>query len=236
MEDIIKIGGLEKFSLVNWPGVTCCVIFTQGCNWACPFCYSGDLVPFNVPFNADKYSWEDVINFLKSRIGKLDGVVFSGGEPLMQKNIKIAMENVKDLGFKIGLHTNGSKPLVLKEIIHLLSWVGIDVKAIDKNYKIATGGCGNFNDVLDSLQILLENKINFEARTTLDPRIISVSDLFYIAKILQNLGVKKYAIQEYILVAENLPLAPSLKERKKFFVPEIIDKLKPMFDEFMVRN
>ena len=100
----IVVGGVEKFSAVDFPGVLTAVVFMQGCPWACPFCHNASIRPI---LKENDFSWELFVEFLRTRVGKLDAVTFSGGEPLVQDTLLDAIKEVKSLGFKIGLHTGG---------------------------------------------------------------------------------------------------------------------------------
>ena len=192
----IRIGGIEKFSIVDFPNKMACVVFMQGCPWRCPFCHNVFLQQANAETNI---VWHKVLDFLKLRKGMLDAVVFSGGEPLLQKGLKKAIEDVKSLGYEVGLHTGGFYPEHFREIVELVDWVGFDIKAPLKGdkYKIVTGGVADVNKVLESLNILIESQKNFECRTTCDPRFLSITDLYEIANTLNKLGVKEYYLQKY---------------------------------------
>ena len=143
--------------------------------------------------------WNKFLDFLGTRKGILDAVVFSGGEPLVQKELKNAINDVKALGYEIGLHTGGYRPNHFREIIELVDWVGFDIKApleADR-YKEVTGGIADVEKVKESLQILVDSKKHFECRTTCDPRFLTVDDLYKIADTLKGLGVKEYYLQKY---------------------------------------
>lgn len=195
-KDLLRIGGIEKFSLVDWPGKMVAVVFLQGCPWRCPFCYNQSL---QNPNDISKTGWEDLLNLLEQRRNMLDGVVFSGGEPLMQNNLPQAMDVVKKMGYEIGLHSGGYNPEALKKVIDKLSWVGFDIKAPfdEKLYKNATGGVADVTKIKESLQILLSSGVHFECRTTCDPRILEIADIYKIADELSSLGVQEYYIQKY---------------------------------------
>lgn len=196
MENIINIGDIEKFSIVDWPSKMAVVVFLQGCPWRCPFCYNQSLQDFKTQGNA---SLDNLLHLLEHRKGVIDAVVFSGGEPLMQQNLAQAMDAVKDMGFDVGLHTGGYDPQALEKVISMVSWVGFDIKApfeTDK-YKRATGGFGDVEKIKQSLNILLQSGINFECRTTCDPRILDIDDIYQIADVLAELGVTEYHIQKY---------------------------------------
>ncbi|MDD4557086.1 MAG: anaerobic ribonucleoside-triphosphate reductase activating protein [Alphaproteobacteria bacterium] len=192
----IFIGGIEKFSVVDYPGKIAAVVFLKGCPWRCPFCYNTHLQKLD---NETNFFWHEFKHFLEKRKGVLDAVVFSGGEPLMQKRIVEAIVEVKALGFEIGVHTGGFYPEILAETLPLVDWVGLDIKAPfeSEHYKKAVGGVESLPKVLQSLDILLKSRINFETRTTCDPRLLTVEDIYCIAKALSARGVKKYNLQRY---------------------------------------
>ena len=191
----IIVGGVEKFSAVDFPGTLSAVVFMQGCPWKCPYCHNARIREI---LQENDFSWELFFEFLKTRVGKLDAVTFSGGEPLVQNCLAETMSEVKALGYKIGLHTGGYRPEALKKVLPLVDWVGFDVKApfeADKYKKIT--GTDQLNRVLESLELLLKSGIDFECRTTCDPRFLSIDDLWTIAKTLNEKGVKKYFLQKY---------------------------------------
>jgi pyruvate formate lyase activating enzyme len=122
----IVVGGVEKFSAVDFPGKLSAVVFMQGCPWKCPFCHNASIREI---LSENEFSWQLFIEFLKSRVGKLDAVTFSGGEPLVQEGLYEAINDVKEMGFQIGLHTGGYRPEHLAKILPLIDWVGLDIKA-----------------------------------------------------------------------------------------------------------
>lgn len=192
----IRIGGIEKFSIVDFPNKMASVVFMQGCPWKCPFCHNVQLQDVNAETNI---VWHKFIDFLNTRKGILDAVVFSGGEPLVQKGLIDAIKDVKALGFEVGLHTGGYRPEFFSEVIKLVDWVGFDIKAPleEDRYKIVTGGVGDVEKVKESLNILIESGKSFECRTTCDPRFLDIEDLYKIADTLKGLGVKEYYLQKY---------------------------------------
>src|SRR5690606_38132990 len=103
----LRVGGLERLSMCDWPGELAATIFCQGCPWDCPYCHNPHLLPVT---GRHEIAWREVVDFLKSRRGLLDGVVFSGGEPTLQSALPQAIAEVRDLGFRIGLHTAGPYP------------------------------------------------------------------------------------------------------------------------------
>lgn len=194
----IVIGDVEKFSIVDYPEHMAAVVFMQGCPWRCPFCYNTSLQKIGAESESD-WTFEKLLTLLERRKGVLDAVVFSGGEPLVQDGLGKAMDAVKALGYKVGLHTGGYRPEALARIVEKIDWAGLDIKAPleAEKYKAATGGFSLVENVRKSLEILLESGRHFECRTTCDPRILTVDDIYKIAGDLKAAGVKEYYIQKY---------------------------------------
>ena len=230
----IKIGGAERFSLVDFPNKVAAVLFLQGCPWRCPFCYNTHLQAADVDEAIDE---EAFLAFLEKRKGKLDAVVFSGGEPLLQPKLATAIEKVKSLGFTVGLHTGGFSPTAFAKVLPLVDWVGFDIKAPfdEQHYQRATGSQTPLNNILQSLDMLIDSGVDFETRTTCDPRLWSVEDIYTIARQLKEKGVKNYHLQKYRPI-------PSDKEStedmcNKFFRDkELLAYLKETFEIFDMRG
>lgn len=231
--DTIKIGGVETFSLVDFPGQIAAVVFMQGCPWRCSFCYNTDLQKTNV---SSGFLWDKFVEFLSSRRGKLDAVVFSGGEPLLQDGLSAAIRQVKDLGYKIGLHTGGYRPTHLQNILPLLDWVGFDIKApfTEEAYQNVTK-TNHLHNVLQSLDLLLASGIDFECRTTCDPRLLKVEDLMEIGRSLAAKGVKKYYLQKYRPVSSDTITTDSDCENLISHT-QLLDFLTSSFADFEVRK
>ena len=229
----IVVGGVEKFSAVDFPGMLTAVVFMQGCPWKCPFCHNASIREI---LKENDFSWSLFVDFLKTRIGKLDAVTFSGGEPLVQDSLVDAISEVKVLGFKIGLHTGGYRPEHLNKVIPLIDWVGLDIKApfnSDHYQKIV--GINHLRRVEQSLDLLLNSGINFECRTTCDPRFLDSRDLLQIAKVLKEKGVKKYFLQKYRPIA-NDTTTNDYDCENIFSDKELINYLKTNFIEFEIRR
>jgi len=155
LEAGIVVGGLTPLSTVDWPGELAAVVFCQGCAWNCPYCHNASLRPFGPAKGAPQGvsepdapagqnvpgapPWAEILEWLKTRQGLLDAVVFSGGEPLLQPGLARAMRDVRGLGFKIGLHTSGMDPAALARVLPLADWIGLDVKAPRAAYDRVTG-------------------------------------------------------------------------------------------------
>lgn len=236
MQNPIKIGGVETFSTVDFPDKISAVIFMQGCPWRCPFCHNAVLQPTDVDSG---FVWEKFVEFLKTRRKVLDGVVFTGGEPLVQDGLKQAVLEVRDLGFKIGLHTGGYRPEHLKKILPLLDWVGLDIKApLKADHYGRAIGCNAESQLLhikQSLEMLLASGIDFECRTTCDPRILSIKDVAEIADVLSSMGVKKYFLQKYRSVPTDTITEDA--DCEQFFMDkEFLNLLKSKFEIFDIRK
>jgi len=193
---VIKIGGVERFSLVDFPEHISAVIFMQGCPWRCPFCYNTHLQQAS---SEDSIDADAFFEFLQKRKGVLDAVVFSGGEPLFQSGLFEAITKVKSFGYKIGLHTGGFNPEAFAKVLPLVDWVGFDIKCPfdEKFYQKATGSHIKLNNVLKSLDLLISSGKSFETRTTCDPRLLTVQDIYTIANELKLRGVNNYHLQKY---------------------------------------
>jgi pyruvate formate lyase activating enzyme len=178
---------------IDFPGHLAAVLFCQGCPWHCRYCHNPHLLPTDVP---SKLAWAEVMRFLQERVGFLDGVVFSGGEPLLQPRLLDAILQVKALGFKIALHTAGIIPARLAKVLPYVDWVGLDIKAPFDTYKRVTGLAGSGFKAEESLDLLLAAKhVDYEIRTTVDPSLLGENDREKLAKILQQRGVKRHVWQ-----------------------------------------
>lgn len=177
------IGGLQKTTLIDFPGKIAATVFTSGCNFFCPWCYSPELVLpekiKNHPIIPEKYFFD----FLKSKQGLLEGVVICGGEPTMQADLPEFIKKIKDLGFLVKLDTNGSNPRMLKDLIDkkLVDYVAMDIKTpLGAKSQIQIS---NFqNEILKSVEILKRGNVDFEFRTTVVPTIHDKKDFLEIAK------------------------------------------------------
>ncbi len=195
----VRIAGIQKLTLLDFPGQVACTIFTAGCNMKCPFCHNRDLV--FIPENFEFINPEDIIDLLKKRQGILDGVAITGGEPLLQAGLKDFIQNIKDLGFKVKLDTNGMFPEKLKDIVEsgLIDYVAMDIKNVPEKYATTIGlPDSNFklNSIQQSMEYLLSNAIDYEFRTTVVKELHTIEDLKEIAKMLK--GAKHYYLQQFI--------------------------------------
>ena len=181
----MKIHGLQKLTLLDFPGHTACTVFLGGCNFRCPFCHNASLV---LSLGELPTMEEDTFfSFLKKRTGLLEGVCITGGEPTMQKELPLFIEKIRALGFLVKLDTNGTHPAMLKELIEngLLDYAAMDVKNTPEKYP-ETVGIPDFDvsPILESISILKEGKIPYEFRTTVTAELHTADDIEVIARLL----------------------------------------------------
>jgi pyruvate formate lyase activating enzyme len=174
----MRIGGLNSFSLSDFPGHVAAVVFTQGCNFCCPYCHNGSLIPM-VPSTGALIPLEEVFRFLDMRCGQLNGVVFSGGEPTLQHDISLFFHRVRSMGYKIKLDTNGSRPEVVAELLleGLVDFIAMDIKAPFALYDRLTGVCAPKERLEESIALIAQSGIDHEFRTTVVEPLLSEDDL-----------------------------------------------------------
>ncbi len=227
-----EVGGLTPLSATDYPGALAAVLFCQGCPWRCGYCHNPHLIPRN---SENRLDWQAVMNFLHRRRGLLDAVVFSGGEPTLQDNLAQAIEEVRALGFRIGLHTCGAYPSRLQDSLPLLDWVGMDIKADFDGYARVTGTPGSGDKALESARLLLESGIAHEFRTTVHPHYHRPEELLHLAETLRGLGVRNYVLQEF------RPLGCANAQLNSFPATELLDtalceRIGAIFEIFSVRR
>ncbi|MBR9681572.1 MAG: anaerobic ribonucleoside-triphosphate reductase activating protein [Candidatus Altiarchaeota archaeon] len=200
----VKIGSLIKTSLIDFPGKVASVVFFQGCNFRCGYCYNVEVVlpeRFETPRKT-----QEVLDFFQKRKNLLDGVVLLGGEPLIQKDIVEFSQRVKDLDLAIKLDTNGGSYDQLKNMIdqELLDYIALDVKApleYEKYYEVTKCSVQAFNDVVKSIELVKEAGIPYEFRTTVVPAISKLEVVLEIAK--QLAPLKHYVLQNFFSGADS---------------------------------
>ena len=197
------VGGFVPLTTIDFPGRLAAVVFCQGCPWRCPYCHN----PHLRSRRADSgWTWSRVLGVLRARVGLLDGVVFSGGEPLVQPALGDAMAELRGLGFRVALHTGGVDPDHLGRVLSLVDWVGFDAKAPFDGYGRITGRRDSGDAARRSLRLLLDSGVDHEVRTTVEPSLLSADDLRAMAAELTELGVRRFVIQE-ARTPSNPPLA-----------------------------
>lgn len=190
----LRVGGLTPLSASDWPGQLVAVVFCQGCPWRCGYCHNPHLLTSR---SAAGIAWDDILAFLARREGLLDGVVFSGGEPLAQPGLREAMHAVRSMGFRVAMHTGGAYPRRLAEVLPLVDWVGFDVKAPFADYASITGVSGSGDDALASAKLLIASGVACEFRTTVHPRQLSPQAVERLTDDAARLGVRHYVLQAF---------------------------------------
>lgn len=187
--------GLQKLTLLDFPGKVACTVFSAGCNFRCPFCHNASLV--NVEGQLP-YSAEDIAVFLKKRTGVLDGVCFTGGEPLLSDAVIGLARIARDLGYKVKIDTNGSFPGQLQKVLDekIADYVAMDIKSSPERYSVLSGGVDMLEAVQKSVELLKNGTVPFEFRTTVTGNLHRVEDF---AAIGQWIGaVEHYFLQGYV--------------------------------------
>ncbi len=191
----MRIYGLQKTTLLDYPAHLAATIFTGGCNFYCPYCHNEELIhPDTVP----PYTEEEVLDFLRKRKDVLEGVCITGGEPTLQKDLAVFIEKVRGLGYKIKLDTNGYRPEVLKTLLEegTLDYVAMDVKGAPSAYEKTVGLAQmDFSKIRESLTILKNSGVLFECRTTVVKGLHTKEDFEEMGEFLR--GVEKHYIQNY---------------------------------------
>lgn len=189
------IGGFQKSSLIDYPGKISAVIFTQGCNFKCPYCHNPELI-LNGRENSIEFS--RLITFLQSRKGKLDGVVITGGEPTLHKSLPEVIVQIKALGFAVKLDTNGTNPQMLQILINekLIDYVAMDIKAPIEKYSEIVNSKVNTDNILKSIEMLKTSDIDYEFRTTVVKSQLLPNDFEKIGEMIK--GSKKYYLQKFL--------------------------------------
>ena len=192
----MKIGGLQKFSMIDYPDKIACIVFTQGCNFRCPYCHNPELV--KPEMFGENLNEEEFFDFLNERKGKLDAVVITGGEPTIQYDLIEFIKKIRDLGFLIKLDTNGTNPEMLKEIIDqkLVNYIAMDIKAPIHKYESVSGAKIDSKKIKQSIKLIKESGIDYEFRTTVVKNMLSPDDLEQIGKEIQ--GAEKYFLQKFV--------------------------------------
>lgn len=190
----MHIGGFQKMTMLDYPGKVACTVFTHACNLRCPFCHNAALVVGEYT----PVSEEEILAYLAKRRGILDGVCITGGEPLLQKDIRSFIERVRALGLSVKLDTNGTFPDKLRELIaaKLVDYVAMDVKNSPARYAETVGlPTLDLAPIEESVRILKENRVPYEFRTTVVRELHSEVDMQAIAKWLA--GAERYFLQQF---------------------------------------
>jgi pyruvate formate lyase activating enzyme len=190
----LRVGGVTAFSATDYPGKLAAVVFVQGCPWRCGYCHNPHLQQRGGPA---ALPWQAVLGLLRRRIGLVDAVVFSGGEPTTDPALARAIAEVKAMGFAVGLHTACVYPRRLASVLPLLDWVGFDIKAPFEHYQRITGVGGSGSQARDCARLILASGVEYECRTTIHPSLLPQHEVRALAATLSGLGVRNYALQVF---------------------------------------
>jgi pyruvate formate lyase activating enzyme len=228
--DELQVGGFTPLTTTDFPGCLAAVVFCQGCPWRCGYCQNPHLIP---PASSSRIPWSDILTFLRRRIGLLDGVIFSGGEPTLQSALGESIRDVRQLGFKVGLHSASPYPEKLAEILPHLDWVGFDVKARFVDYAAITGVPGSGEKARAGLLHLLSSGVAYEVRTTVHPHLHSEAGLLALAGELRDLGVNNFVLQGFR--AQGCA-SPELCINPAPLRAELIEQISSFFPNFTIRQ
>ncbi len=194
----MKIGGLQKVSLIDYPGLICAIIFLQGCNFRCSYCHNPELVEPRLFQPCIKEN--EVLEFLETRKGKLDAVTITGGEPTLQDDLTSFIKKIKKMKFTVKVDTNGSQPQVIKDLLDnkLLDFIAMDIKAPLEKYESIVKAPVNSDSIQESIKLILKEKIPHEFRTTIVESQLEEKDIQQIALLIS--GAKNYVLQKFVPV------------------------------------
>lgn len=217
-------GGFEKCTLIDYPGKMACMVYTIGCNFRCPYCHNPELVDETV---AATVSEEEVLTFLDTRRGLLDGVVITGGEPTIHKDLIPFIEKVKAKGFLVKLDSNGTSPQVLKDLVskQLVDYIAMDIKAPLSKYSQTVARPVNQMAIQESIDFLKTNTVPYEFRTTVVKSILSEEDVEMIG--VEISGADRYFLQAFV---PTKILNPQLRKKVSYSNEEmtsLLERIRP---------
>lgn len=198
----MKIAGLQKMTLLDYPGKVACTVFLQGCNFRCPFCHNSDLLPGQGEFLMED---AELLAFLEKRKGLLDGVCVTGGEPTLQPQLLQLLKNIKDLGYAVKLDTNGARPQVLRELVEagVVDYVAMDIKNSREEYP-KTAGIGEslLPHIEESIRYLVSGKVEYEFRTTVVQQLHDAASIEamgqWVCNLAEGVKPKRWYLQCYV--------------------------------------
>ena len=191
----MKIHGLQKMTLLDFPGRVACTVFLGGCDFRCPFCHNGELLDGSAPAVMDD---QELLRFLKGRQGLLDGVAITGGEPLLRKDLPELLRAIRELGFGVKVDTNGNHPEALERLLRegLADYIAMDIKNSPEKYALTVGLTGlDLAPIRRSVRLLMDSGIAYEFRTTVVDELHEASDFEAIGQWIA--GAKAYFLQAF---------------------------------------
>ena len=228
----MDIQGLQKLTLLDYPGKVACTVFLGGCDFRCPFCHNSELLEGPMPSETDS---EGLLSFLGKRRGLLDGVCVTGGEPLLRPDLAALLERIKSLGFLVKLDTNGSHPDRLRAIVEaeLADYVAMDVKNCPKHYAETAGVPGlDLGPIRESVAFLLEGHVDYEFRTTVVKEFHDGDSFRAIGPWLA--GARRYFLQSF--VDRDTVLRPGLSSCSREELEDFVQILRPFIPSVELRG
>lgn len=231
----MRIGGLQKLTLIDYPGKLACTVFLAGCNFRCQFCYSGELVLPEKIKNHTVIPEKEFFDFLQQKKGLLEGVVLCGGEPCLNEELPELCRKIKEMGFLIKLDTNGSNPGMLKSLVNdgLIDYVAMDLKTNKENYEKIVGVSVDINKIQDSIDFLRKGTIDYEFRSTIVPSIHERENIIEMANWIK--GAKKYYLQGF---RPGNTINPALEKQKPYpkeYLSDVQKEVSSFFGTCQVR-
>jgi len=191
------IGGFQRFSLIDYPDKICAIVFTQGCNFRCPYCHNPELVDTKRSANIG-LTEDEVLSFLDRRKGKLNAVTITGGEPLLQSDLCAFLSEIKRLGYLVKLDTNGSFPSRLEGIMQskFVDYIAMDIKtSLDKYHQVIKRKIDT-RKILDSIRLIMDSGLEYEFRTTVVKAFFERDDFYKIGQLIKN--ARLYVLQKFV--------------------------------------
>ena len=219
----MRIAGMQKVTLLDYPGKIACTVFLAGCNMRCPFCHNSELVlgsGLNMPT-------EEVLDFLNTRRGKLEGVCVTGGEPTIHEELPVLLRTIQGVGFSVKLDTNGTNPQMLRRLVEdgLVDYLAMDIKNAPECYAQSCGGVDYLKQVRESAAFLLEGKVDYEFRTTVCSPLHGLEEIEKIGQWLT--GAKRYYLQQFVdsgrILEKGMTAVPAavMEEMRQCLLPYI---------------
>jgi pyruvate formate lyase activating enzyme len=192
----MKIGALQKVSLIDYPGEICAIVFTQGCNFMCPYCHNPELV--NPELYGEGLPEEAIFSFLTKRKGKIDAVTITGGEPTIQHDLIEFVKRVRKKSYLIKIDTNGSNPEVIEKLISmkLLDYIAMDIKSPADKHKIITKSHIGYEKITQTIKLIMKSGIPYEFRTTVLKKLLDENDILDISNSIRD--ARLYILQQFI--------------------------------------
>ncbi len=234
----MDIAGLQKMTLLDYPGRVACTVFLQGCNFRCPFCHNSDLLPAK---GEPLMSSDELLGFLEKRKGLLDGVCITGGEPTLQKELPELMKQIKAMEYAVKLDTNGARPEMLKAMVEAgdIDYVAMDIKNSRESYKSTAGVSEQLLPQIEqSIAYLLSDQVDYEFRTTVVAELHNEATIEAMGAWVKALGggkkAKRWYLQSYVdrdSVLQGGLSAPTKENMEKF-----TEKLMPFAEQVSLRG